>query len=140
MDGHSLCICYGSLDVLEGIIGLAVADDITTKVQRRATELVKGLNNCSYKVRLVKLGLTTLEERRRWGELNIKHIQLRSSQATKRFECRISSTSVSPWRYDPRGQCYKQATKRSCLEVTGETELLKPTRRGSLKSACKPHR
>jgi len=46
-------------------MGLAVADDITTKVQRRATELVKGLNNCSYKVRLVKLCLTTLEESRR---------------------------------------------------------------------------
>jgi len=33
MDGRSLHICYGSLDVLEGIMGLVVADDFAADRQ-----------------------------------------------------------------------------------------------------------
>jgi len=39
------------------------------KVQRRTTKLVSRLKNCSDEDRLVKLGLTTLDERRRRGDL-----------------------------------------------------------------------
>ena len=38
------------------------------RVQRRATEMIVGLGNMSYEERLRRIGLTTLEERRR-GDL-----------------------------------------------------------------------
>ncbi|XP_076034503.1 uncharacterized protein LOC143021104 [Oratosquilla oratoria] len=39
------------------------------KIQRRATKLVPELSDLSYEVRLERLGLTTLEERRSRGDM-----------------------------------------------------------------------
>ncbi len=43
--------------------------DLLEKVQRRATRLIKELRGTSYEERLVKLGLTTLENRRLRGDM-----------------------------------------------------------------------
>ena len=44
MNGRSLCICYGSLDVLEGIMGLVVAGDFATEIKCHLANGNKKLN------------------------------------------------------------------------------------------------
>jgi len=46
MDGHTLCISYGSLDVLEDIMGLMVADVIATLLA--VQELLFWINDCFF--------------------------------------------------------------------------------------------
>ena len=48
---------------------LKVDISILEKVQRRATKLIPELRNLPYEDRLLKIGLTTLEERRERGDL-----------------------------------------------------------------------
>ena len=83
------------------------------KVQRRAIKLVSRLKNCSYEDRLVKLGLTTLEERRRRGDL-IETYKIITGKEKVRVEDFFNFHQSS---YDLRGHCYKLATQRSRLEV-----------------------
>jgi len=88
--------------------------DCLEKVQRRATKLVKGLKNCSCKVRLTKLGLTTLEERRQRGDL-VEAYKIITGKEKVRVQDFFNFHHSS---YDLRGHCYKLATKRSRLEVS----------------------
>jgi len=83
------------------------------KVQRRATKLVSRLKNCSYEVRLIKLGLTTLAERRQRGDL-IETYKIITGKEKVRAEDFFSFNQSS---YNLRGHCYKLATNRSRLEV-----------------------
>lgn len=83
------------------------------KVQRRATKLVFALRNCSYEDRLVKLGLTTLEERRRRGDL-IETYKIITGKEKVRIEDFFNFHQSN---YELRGHQYKLVTKRSRLEV-----------------------
>lgn len=83
------------------------------KVQRRATKLVFALRNCSYEDRLVKLGLTTLEERRRRGDL-IEAYKIITGKEKVRIEDFFNFHQSN---YELRGHQYKLVTKRSRLEV-----------------------
>jgi len=83
--------------------------DCLEKVQRRATKLVKGLKNCSYEVRLPKLGLITLEQRCRRGDL-IEAYKIITGKEKVRVQDFFNFHHSS---YDLRGHCYKLATKHS---------------------------
>jgi len=82
------------------------------KVQRRATKLVSWLKNCSYEDRLVKLGLTSLEERRRRDDL-IETYKI----ITGKEKVRVDFFNFHQSSYNLRGHCYKLATQHSRLEV-----------------------
>jgi len=87
--------------------------DCLEKVQRRATKLVKGLKNCRHELRLTKLGLTTLEEKRRTGDL-IEAYKIITGKEKVRVQDFFNFHHSS---YDLWGHCYKLATKRSGLEL-----------------------
>jgi len=87
--------------------------DKLEKVQRRATRLIAGYKKLSYRERLHRLGLTTLEQRRLRGDL----IDTRKIVTSKeKISCSQFLTPYSS-NYDTRGHCYKLTTTRSHLDL-----------------------
>jgi len=91
------------------------------KVQRRATKLVKGLQNKSYEERLRLLGITSLEKRRIRGDL------IQVFRIMKGFD-KVDRESFfeldNGGGHGLRGHQWKLKVKRSRFQTTVEGRLL----------------
>jgi len=87
------------------------------KVQRRATKLVPNLRHFSYETRLANIGITTLEERRRRGDI-IQYYKLKKGyNVAKLHEHHIHQPNGPETRSKSRGQLLvKQLTKIKARE------------------------
>ena len=82
-------------------------------VQRRATKMVEGINRLSYDERLQKLGLTTLEARRKRGDL-IEIYKLLTGKEGIKYQQFFEKTATG---HDLRGHTMKLATKQSSKDI-----------------------
>jgi len=86
---------------------------ILERVQRKATKLVRGFEKIEYSERLERLGLTTLEERRRRGDL-IEVYKILSGK--ERIEA-DQFFKPAPKEHDLRGNSMKLYQQRSRLDI-----------------------
>ena len=82
-------------------------------VQRSATKLVNGFKKLSYEQRLIRLGLTTLEVRRKRGDL----IECYKILTGKENVDPLQFVHISDIKYDLRGHSLKLVANRSRLNI-----------------------
>lgn len=82
-------------------------------VQRRATKMVEGIGKLSYEERLRKLGLTTLEQRRKRGDL-IEIYKLMTGKEKIEYQQFFEKTATG---HDLRGHTMKLATRQSSRDI-----------------------
>ena len=82
-------------------------------VQRRATKMVEGIGKLSYDERLRKLGLTTLEQRRKRGDL-IEIYKLMTGKEKIEYQQFFEKTATG---HDLRGHSMKLATCQSSKDI-----------------------
>ena len=71
--------------------------ELLERVQRRATEMIRGLEHLSYVERLKELGLCSLEQRRFWGDSIVAFQYLKEvyKQEGERLFMRVDSDRTS---------------------------------------------
>jgi len=87
---------------------------VLERVQRRATKLVGAVRNCSYEERLQHLGLTTLHQRRKRGDLIEVYKMLTGKERIDPGQF-FQMGSNGPW--TPRTSFTEDVHKRARLEV-----------------------
>ena len=74
--------------------------ELLERVQRRATEMIRGLEHLHYKGRLRELGLFSLEKRRLWGDLTAAFQYLKGAykqEGSQLFERVDNSRTRGKW-------------------------------------------
>ena len=97
------------------------------KIQRRATKLVQGLQNCTYNDRLTALNLPSLKYRRLHGDM-IMFYQLLHSHFSLDTSDLFTTTTLST----TRGHNYKLFKPRAASRVRSTFSLYEPSMAGTV--------